>query len=188
MTRDDQQQVLMVLAAIYLMHQFNREPSFAETFQEGVRRTRDRLNQAADLLERGGAWYYEALENLARGQDLWDAFDPGHISDLPGHQLTKEYVLALATQAGFPDPKLAAAIAFAESGGVPGAIARSAVEYSVGLWQINLMAHPFTEAAMKDPRKNAAAAFQISKGGRDWSPWTAYMSGQYRQFKTGIFA
>lgn len=129
-----------------------------------------------------------ALENAgARAYD-WLHDDAGHKQDLPGKQLTRQQVLAIATRAGFPDPKLASAIAFAESGGVPGAIMRSEREYSVGLWQINTLVHLFSPEDMKDPLKNAAAAFKISKGGTDWRPWSAYTSGRYRQFQTGVFA
>lgn len=133
--------------------------------------------QIAPALQQFGASVYDALHN-----------DAGHMQDLPGKQLTRQAVLALATQAGFADPKLAAAIALAESGGVPGAIARSSREYSVGLWQINTMVHPYSVDAMKDPIKNAAAAMQISDGGRNWRPWGAFTNGSYRQFLTGVLA
>jgi hypothetical protein len=176
MSRDEQQQILLALAVIWVLYEYNREPTFEENFREGVRRTQERLNTAVDVLERAGAWTADMIA------------DPQHQGDLPGHQLTRQALLTLATQARFPDPKLAAAIALAESGGVPGAVAQSPVEYSVGLWQINTKVHPYSVQDMKDPRKNAAAAFQISKGGRDWRPWAAYASGQYRNFKTGILA
>ena len=133
--------------------------------------------QIAPDLQRGGASLYD-----------WLHADAGHKQDLPGKQLSRQALLQLATAAGFPDPKLAAAIALAESGGVPNALARSSREYSVGLWQINTRAHPYYASDMRDPRKNAAAAFAISKGGRDWSPWSAYTSGRYRQFQTGLLA
>lgn len=128
-------------------------------------------------LERGGARVYDWLHD-----------DAGHKQDLPGKQLTRQAVLAIATRAGFPDPKLASAIAFAESGGVPGAVARSSREYSVGLWQINTLVHPYSADDMKDPLKNAAAAFLISKRGTDWRPWSAFNNGSYRKFQTGVFA
>lgn len=114
--------------------------------------------------------------------------DPGHQLDLPGHQLSKETVLALATATGFPNPKLATAIAFAESGGVPGAVMQGPREYSVGLWQINVMAHLYSPEDMKEPIKNAIAAYRISKGGTDWSPWSTYMNGKYKQFLFGVLA
>ena len=84
----------------------------------------------------------------------------------------------------------AAAIAQAESSGDPSKINNTAYpnrpnyhppapgnlpEYSVGLWQINLVAHPnYTEKNMLDPVKNAAAAVTISNNGRDFSPWSTY--------------
>lgn len=131
----------------------------------------------SDAMNKAGARAYDVLRD-----------DAGHEDDLPGPALTRQAVLAIAKHAGFPDPKLAAAIALAESGGVPRAFVRSSREYSVGLWQINTMAHPYSVLDMKDPLKNAAAAFKISKGGRDWKPWTVYNNGRYRTFQTGILA
>lgn len=128
-------------------------------------------------LQQGGASVYDWLHD-----------DAAHKNDLPGKQLTRQAVLAIATKAGFPDPKLASAIALAESGGVPGAILRTSREYSVGLWQINTLVHLFSPDDMKDPIKNAAAAFKISKGGTDWRPWSTYTNGAYKKFQTGAFA
>lgn len=133
--------------------------------------------QIAPALEQGGARVYDWLHDDAR-----------HKQDLPGRQLTRQAVLAIATRAGFPDPKLASAIAFAESGGVPGAVTRSSRENSIGLWQINTRVHAYSELGLKDPNVNAAAAFQISKGGTDWTPWSVYKNGSYKTFQTGIFA
>lgn len=134
-------------------------------------------NRAVKAVERGGARIYDALHN-----------DANHEQDLPGKGMTRTQVLAIAKYAGFADPKLAAAIAFAESGGVPGAFLRSSREYSVGLWQINTMVHPYSVAMMKDPLSNAAAAYKISKGGTDWRPWSAFTNGSYQKFRTGILA
>jgi hypothetical protein len=128
-------------------------------------------------MQQGGATLYDWLHD-----------DAGHKQHLPGKQLTRAAVLQIATQAGFPDPKLASAIAFAESGGVPGALAVSSREFSVGLWQINTKAHPYSVDDLKHPLFNARAAYQISKGGTDWRPWSAYTSGGYRKFQTGLFA
>lgn len=129
-----------------------------------------------------------ALENAGARTYEWVHDDAGHKNDLPGKQLTRQQVLAIATRAGFPNPKLASAIAFAESGGVPGAILRTPREYSVGLWQINTLVHLFDPNDLKDPVKNAAAAFKISKGGTDWRPWSTYTNGKYKEFLTGVFA
>lgn len=133
--------------------------------------------QAVPALENAGARFYDFTHD-----------DEAHVKDLPGKQLTRQAVLDIATRAGFPDPKLAAAIALAESGGVPNALLKSSREHSVGLWQINTLVHPYTPEDMRDPLKNAAAALAISKLGTDWTPWSAFKNGKYLQFRTGILA
>lgn len=136
----------------------------------------------APKLERAGSRAYDWLHN-----------DAGHVKDLPGHQLTRAALMDIATRAGFPDPHFATAIALAESGGVPNAITdtRGAThlpphtqpEYSIGLFQINLLAHPeYTREQMSDPHENAAAAFKISKGGTEWRWWGSFTDGRYKQF------
>lgn len=129
-------------------------------------------------MERAGVNLYEWIHN-----------DQGHMKDLPINPLSKTVVLEIAKRAKFPNPKLAAAIAYAESGGVPNALASTSREYSVGLWQINTRAHPsYTREELSDPIKNAAAAFKISKGGTDWRPWSTFVNGKYKQFLTGVLA
>ncbi len=167
MTKTDQNTIVW-LVGLWLLSKSGR--SIVPALQRSTARV-------APVLQRGGARLYDWLHD-----------DAGHKQDLPGHQLTRQAVLQIATRAGFPDPKLASAIAFAESGGVPAAFVRSSREYSVGLWQINTLVHPFSVDDMKNPIKNAQAAFQISRGGTDWRAWPTYTSGKYRQFKTGIFA
>lgn len=89
----------------------------------------------------------------------------------------------LASSVGFPDPSLAAAVAMAESGGNPDVVGDLTLGRSVGLWQINLRAHPdYTEDDLKDPTTNAQAAFAISSGGTNWQPWTTYRTGAYLQY------
>jgi hypothetical protein len=106
----------------------------------------------------------------------------------------------LWTHQGGPasEANVAAAIAQAESAGDSTRIAntaypsrpgyhapppRSSPEYSVGLWQINLLAHPqYGEAELLDPDANARAAITISRRGADFSAWTTYENGEYRQF------
>lgn len=99
---------------------------------------------------------------------------------------------------------VAAAVAQAESSGDPKRINNTAhpnrpgykkpgkgaqPEYSVGLWQINMLAHPtYAEKALLDPLQNAGAAADISNDGGNWSPWSTYTSGAYRQFLTGTKA
>ena len=109
---------------------------------------------------------------------------------------------ALWTANGGPaaSSDVAAAVAQAESGGDPSKINNTAYatrpgyhapsagaqpEYSVGLWQINLVAHPgYTEAAMLTPAGNAAAAVAISASGTSFAAWTTYVDGAYIPFLT----
>jgi hypothetical protein len=97
-------------------------------------------------------------------------------------RLTLDELRELARAAGFVDVDTAAAIAYAESRGDPHAariVTRPGPgfgkERSFGLWQINTLANPqFDEAKLFDPAYAAAAAFQVSQGGTNWSPWTTY--------------
>lgn len=153
--RDEGESVLLFVLGVILLREW------WEGYQQGI----------AKPIERFGARVYEQVHPKERG----------HADDLPGHQLTRAKLLEIATAAGFPDPQLAVAIALAESGGVPGA--KGDNRRSIGLWQINLDSHPsYDEEALKDPATNAAAAFAISKQGKDWRPWTTFRNGAYRRF------
>lgn len=100
-------------------------------------------------------------------------------------RLTRAQLEDLARDVGFPDPAFAANIAMRESGGDPNAILDTrgvpksklppgtTNEHSIGLWQINVLAWPkYSVADLLDPRRNAEAAFEISKKGTDWRPWS----------------
>lgn len=95
-------------------------------------------------------------------------------------------LVALAQSTGFADPATAAAIAMAESGGNPDAVGDLAIsppDGSVGLWQINVAAHPqYSAASLHDPQTNANAALAISSGGSNFQPWSTFNSGAYQQF------
>lgn len=94
---------------------------------------------------------------------------------------------------------LAASVAQAESGGRTDAILNTAYptrggyrkpspgalpEYSVGLWQINMLAHPtYTLASLLTQTGNARAAIDISNNGASWSAWSTYTSGAYKRFQ-----
>jgi hypothetical protein len=103
---------------------------------------------------------------------------------------SQDQLAGLALNAGVPSSNLqvASAIAMAESGGDSNLVnpGRSGdPEYSVGLWQVNIRAHPqYTEAQMKNPQLNAAAMFKISNGGTNWYPWGSYTNGSYKSFMT----
>lgn len=96
---------------------------------------------------------------------------------------------------------VAAAVALAESHGDPSAIDNSAFryrpgyhapppgadkEYSVGLWQINVLAHPsYSSSLLLEPLANAKAAISISLAAAGFGPWSTYTSGAYLQYLPG---
>ncbi len=89
----------------------------------------------------------------------------------------------LARANGFPNPDLAAAVAMAESGGYAMAVGDVTLGFSIGLWQINLRAHPeYAATSLYDPTANARAAFKISNHGTNWKPWTTFNNGAYKKF------
>lgn len=52
-----------------------------------------------------------------------------------------------------------------------------------GLWQINDYWHSeVSDACAYNAQCNADAAYRISDSGTDWTPWSTYKSGSYRQF------
>jgi len=52
-----------------------------------------------------------------------------------------------------------------------------------GLWQINSCYHQeVSDRCAYSPTCNARAAKRISDHGRDWTPWSAFNSGAYRQY------
>jgi soluble lytic murein transglycosylase-like protein len=98
-------------------------------------------------------------------------------------KLSLSQLQQLAVSVGFPDPALAAAVAMAESGGNPNAYGDPQYGGSIGLWQINLRAHPeYDPQKLYVPKYNAQAAYAISSGGTNWRPWTTFRNGAYRQW------
>jgi hypothetical protein len=92
----------------------------------------------------------------------------------------------LAFDAGFngDHADVAAAVAMAESGGNPQAVGDNGTSF--GLWQVHTPSHPeFDASRLLEPDYAAHAAYLISKGGADWSPWTTYRTGAYRRFMPG---
>jgi hypothetical protein len=90
-------------------------------------------------------------------------------------------IYAVARGAGFSPDQSATmtAIALAESGGNTNSH-NPVNEDSRGLWQINAQAHPDLAARFPDlynPAQNAKAAFLVSNGGKDMSPWTTTHGG-----------
>jgi len=88
------------------------------------------------------------------------------------------------------DATIAVAIAFRESGGNTDALGDVGIQTatygpSVGLWQIrSLKSQKGTggqrdEVANHDPAINAKHAYEISGGGKNWRPWSVFVSGNY---------
>jgi len=108
----------------------------------------------------------------------------------PGHNYISPHNIYLyARQAGFSasEAVVATAIALAESiGGDANAHCLDCVpgvhEDSRGLWQINVLAHPWAAASnLYDPQVNAAAAYQVyHDAGKKFTPWSTYTSGSYK--------
>lgn len=101
---------------------------------------------------------------------------------MPVHSAREIYHYAVL--AGFsPDQAVTmTAIALAESGGRSGAH-NSSGEDSRGLWQINVNAHrSMTGRDLSDPLENAKAAFEVSRQGRDISPWTTTHGGGHAKY------
>jgi Lysozyme like domain len=107
------------------------------------------------------------------------------VSALTGN-MTAEQIAQYADEAGFsgPDLQVAVAVALAESSGDPNAMGDPTLGMSVGLWQINLKAHPqYTQAQLLDPQTNANAAYAIYQAaGSTFTPWSTYNGGQYSAY------
>ena len=109
-------------------------------------------------------------------------------------KLSLPQLVDLARRHGFPDPELAAAIAWVESGGgyscaqgdpnigASGYLCDrpNGTSQSFGLWQVNVPANPkYDPTSLLDPDYNASAAYEIynAVGGsppikREWRPWS----------------
>jgi hypothetical protein len=106
-----------------------------------------------------------------------------------GGRMSYAQIRDLAARTGFPDPDIAAAIAMAESHGDPsarnvhGPRPGELPECSIGLWQVNVLAHrQYDPVKLTDPSYNARAAYEISQRGTDWTPWSTYRHGDYRAY------
>lgn len=143
------------------------------------------------------AWLWTLFVLSVAGGTLRGGGAPSPLTAPPGPlpgdaHLTLADLRALAASVGFPNPELAAAVAMAESSGYPHAqgdprgpflATPNGVSHSFGLWQVNTPSHPeFDAAQLLDPTYNAHAAMLISKGGVDWTPWTTFRDGTYKQF------
>ena len=94
--------------------------------------------------------------------------------------------VSVGRTAGFTGENLvvAVAVAMAESRCDPAARGvNPGHSIDRGLWQINDYYHPdVDDACAYDALCNARAAYRISDHGTDWTPWTTYRQGTYRQY------
>lgn len=107
------------------------------------------------------------------------------VSGLSG-KLSAEEIAQYAANAGFTgtDLQTAVAIALAESSGNAASVGDLTLGTSVGLWQINLRAHPeYNADELKDPQANANAAYAIYvAAGYSFRPWSTYKNGAFNQY------
>lgn len=118
------------------------------------------------------------------GVGLWGYFyrgDPLYVINI----LSASEIAQYASDAGFTGDDLvtAVAIALAESGGDPKANGDTQLTPggSIGLWQINLAAHPeYAGVDLTDPVENAQAAFHVyQQASYSFTPWSTFKGGQY---------
>ncbi|MFI7601334.1 NlpC/P60 family protein [Actinoplanes sp. NPDC049681] len=111
------------------------------------------------------------------------AFVSSNVGSMPRY--SAEQIYGFARRAGFSPDEAATmtAISLAESGGNSRAHNPHG-EDSRGLWQINGRAHPDLLAGsdLYDPLQNAMAAYEVSRHGRDISPWTVTHGGNSARY------
>lgn len=102
--------------------------------------------------------------------------------------LSASDIAGYAQNAGFDGDDLttAVAVALAESSGNPGAVGDLQLTPggSIGLWQINLKAHPeYANVDLTDPQTNANAAYAIYLAANSsFSPWSTYKNNAYQAY------
>lgn len=106
---------------------------------------------------------------------------------------TANQIASVAAGAGFSGQHLveAVAIALAESSGRTDAVNAYG---NTGLWQMGAKGTPndcglgYTEAQLKDPTTNAAAAYQLSQGGSSWADWSTWPGAAQQYMATAAAA
>ena len=102
-------------------------------------------------------------------------------------QLTQDQLSADAQQAGFTGNSLLdiIAIAMAESGGntLASNTAGNSAGIDRGVLQINSFYHPeVSSSCAYDPICAFDSAFNISRGGSDFTPWSSFDNGSFKKF------
>ncbi|RUS20995.1 hypothetical protein BC937DRAFT_93886 [Endogone sp. FLAS-F59071] len=105
-------------------------------------------------------------------------------SHTAGVQYSPVQIAQVAQGAGFNGNGwvISVAVALAESGGwTQATLLDTDCSEDRGLWQINNRYHSeVSDAQAFDPKGCAQAAYSISSGGTDWTPWTTYTGGAYQ--------
>lgn len=107
-------------------------------------------------------------------------------STLAGTHLSDVQIAQYARNAGLRGNGLviSIAVALAESSGWTKAVlVDTDCSRDRGVWQINSYWHSeVSDAQAFSPSGCATAAYNISSGGSNWTPWTTYQNGAYAQF------
>jgi len=105
---------------------------------------------------------------------------------LDGTHLSDVQIAQYARNAGLHGDGLviSIAVALAESQGWTRAVLiNTDCSRDRGVWQINSYWHSeVSDDQAFDPAGCATAAYNISSGGSDWTPWTTYNNGAYQQY------
>lgn len=148
--------------------------------------TTEKMSILSNMLGGGSADPMEALMELVQGR----AMETTTTGD-PGIEVTGSGIQALvqaAKAAGFSGDALVTAVAvgMAESKGDPKARGVNKDKHKSvdrGLWQINDYWHKeVSDEEAYNPATNAQHAFRISGGGKNWTPWTTFKTGAYKQY------
>jgi murein DD-endopeptidase MepM/ murein hydrolase activator NlpD len=106
--------------------------------------------------------------------------------------LSRNQVTQYALQAGFSGSALSVAVAIAQAESGFNTVARgvnSDGSVDRGLWQINSRWHSeISDSQAYSPAGAAQAAYKISSFGLNFSPWSTYTSGAYKQYLSGVVA
>ena len=133
-------------------------------------------------------YLYIAEGSAPSFSDLWESVAGGVTAVTGIGKLNFSGIQQYASAAGFSGDDLttACAVALAESSGNPSVVGDLNVTPggSIGLWQINLKAHPeYTASQLTDPQTNANAAYAIYQAaGNAFTPWTTFKTGAYLSY------
>jgi hypothetical protein len=188
------------------------EESYIERLASGIGWKRTVFNGPASIEELqavlSSAGVSTIREYLSVGYGLTSPFDgsaggnsgagTNPSTSTPGQigMQTIQTLVPIARTAGWIDEAvaIAVAIAMAESGGDPNAHNTNAGtgDNSYGLWQINMLGSMgparrqqfglSSNDELFNPATNARVAYEMSGGGGNWSPWSTWKNGAYRQY------